>query len=893
MRSSAVPPSVPVVVPLGGPWEVRKVGTEAWLPVAVPGCWEDAGLASDDPGPVDYRTVIRVPQTATGERIWLRFGAVSYACEVFVDEQLVAQHVGLWDGFEVEITPSAWTASRGTVALRVRAEKPASLTAGPDSPAVPGNYPTRETLAGFLPYVWGHVHGGIWQPVELVVTGPSRLLDATAWGTPDGVVTVEAELDVASEVSVVIVDPGGATVAKTLVEKAERLHIELVVPDPRPWSPEQPNRYTVRLCSDGDERQLVIGLRRLRADGPHLMLNERPLFPRMALSWGWYPDVRHCDPGPERVRRDLVRLRELGFNGVKLCLWFPPRYFFDLADELGMLLWVELPMWLPHPTPHFRGQLEIEAERLVRAARDHPSVVLYTLGCELGAAIGEDILAPLYDRVEELTRDALVRDNSGSGEAYGGLLDEHADFYDHHFYCELQHFGETLDYFAPRWRESKPWLFGEFCDLDTFRDPRRLGATEADRPWWVSADPRINPQGARWQFDVHEHEAELRSNGYWERGDELEWISHQQALLHRKFTLEAVRARDDTTGYVITGERDTPISMAGVIDDFDELKCDPPAFRQFNADSVLVLGWDRRRAWVAGGDRPARSDPWCHRAGSVVRAHLVLAHHGCGSGVGSVRWSVEFDGESPFVEGESADVSIAEGEVRALGIAHFTAPEVDRPRRIVLSATARVGDVETANAWPFWVFPSDPWSDVEPVRLVDPGDRLSGLASMGCRIDDAADVLVATRWTPDVELWLDAGGSAVVLADEASDLPFRVSPAPFWREAVKVLERHDAWGDFPNQGWVDLQFFGMAPDLAIDLGEHVGRPILRRVDARTATVLDYATDLSWGAGRLIVSTLRMDGGRGDQPYGIGRAPAASYLLSRWVDWLSSERVSRG
>ncbi len=107
---------------------------------------------------------------------------------------------------------------------------------------------------------------------------------------------------------------------------------------------------------------------------------------------------------------------------------------------------------------------------------------------------------------------------------------------------------------------------------------------------------------------------------------------------------------------------------------------------------------------------------------------------------------------------------------------------------------------------------------------------------------------------------------------------------PFWREAVKLLEPHEAWGDFPHEGWTDLQFAGCATDQALDLGQVTERvrPILRRVDARTAAVHDYAAEVSWGAGRLIVSTLRFEGSRGDQPRGLQRNTGASYLLSQWV-----------
>ncbi|GAA2759607.1 glycoside hydrolase family 2 protein [Actinopolymorpha rutila] len=903
-------------------WQVRRVGTTDWHPVRVPGCWEDTGIAKDDPGPVDYRTSFVVPDLAPGERLWLRFGAVSYACTVYVDEQPVGEHVGMWDAFDVEVTTEVRAVRTGArCTLRVRAEKPASLTGGPDAPPVPGSYPTRETLAGFLPYVWGHVHGGIWQDVSLVVTGPVVFDDVHALGTPDGALSVQASLSgerPGGKVALTVTDPDGAVVAEDVLgadgsadgDATPAVRFDVRLPDPRPWSPEQPDLYTVRvrlLTDDGfgdapsDERTVRAGLRTVSADGARLLLNGAPMYPRMILSWGWYPDVLYANPGPDRVRADLLELRRLGFNGVKLCLWFPPDYYFDLADELGMLVWVELPMWLPHPTEHFRGQLDTEAERLVRAARTHPSVVLYTLGCELSAVVGDDVLGPLYAKVKALVGDALVRDNSGSGEAYGGLLTEYADFYDHHLYCELQHFRETLEHFAPGWREPKPWLFGEFCDLDTFRDLRRIDAA-GPRPWWTSDDPAVNPQGARWQYDSHLHEARLRANGFWDRGNQLEEISRKQALLHRKVTLETVRLRADTSGYVITGERDTPISTAGLWDDLGELKVDPEEFRGFNDNLVVGLGWDRRRTWLAGGDRPAYGDPWCHPEGASVRAHLVLAHHGREHATVTGEWSVAFEGEAPFAQGTYASAGVrSPGTVGELAVAEFTAPAVDRPRQAVLCNRTRVGRIgagaegtaeETANSWPLWFFPARPFDDAGLLTLADPGGRLADLPKPAPEVGtnvaalSPTAVVVATRWSGELDDHVRSGGRAVLLVDAATGGPFRTVSLPFWREAVKVPEPHPAWGDFPHQGWVSLQFAGCATDLALAWDVEVS-PILRRVDARTAEVHDYAAEVRWGDGRLIVSTLRFEGSAGDQPRGLARNTGAAYLLSRWVRHLRS------
>ncbi|MFL5806473.1 MAG: hypothetical protein ACJ8CR_32700, partial [Roseiflexaceae bacterium] len=452
------------------------------------------------------------------------------------------------------------------------------------------------------------------------------------------------------------------------------------------------------------------------------------------------------NPGPERVRADLERLKSLGYNGVKLCLWFPPQYYFDLADELGMLLWVELPMWLPNPTEFFRRQTPIEYERLVRLARNHPAVILYSLGCELNRVVGADILGPLFALVKALAGDALERDNSGSGEAYDGLLNEHAEYYDYHFYSDLQFFRDLIEHFSPRWRPEMPWLFGEFCDSDTFRDLSRLDngrpttddrrrwlsifrpSSSALRPWWTLHDSEVNPQGARWQYEVAHQEERLRANGMWERGAELERLSERQALIYRKHVLELVRAYREIGGYVITGERDTPISTPGMWDELDRLKCDPTEFRAFNADLLLLAGWGKRRAWIGGGDRVARWDTFSYTAGALVRPHLIASHYGASAGRARLAWEVAFDGEAPFVTGETETAfALQPGDLRELAVAEWVAPEVAAPRRATLRASAEIGGERAENAWPLWFYPRDYWAGLGGVALLDPPGRLRDL----------------------------------------------------------------------------------------------------------------------------------------------------------------------
>src|SRR5690606_32405902 len=93
-----------------------------------------------------------------------------------------------------------------------------------------------------------------------------------------------------------------------------------------------------------------------------------------------------------------------------------------------------------------------------------------------------------------------------------------------------------------------------------------------------------------------------------------------------KTILERSRARSAVGGYVLTGLRDSPISTSGVFDDLGRAKVDPAAFRQFNADNVLLLEGGRTRDWVHGGDRPSPRDLHNHIGGHVASFRILLAH---------------------------------------------------------------------------------------------------------------------------------------------------------------------------------------------------------------------------------------------------------------------------
>jgi hypothetical protein len=204
----------------------------------------------------------------------------------------------------------------------------------------------------------------------------------------------------------------------------------------------------------------------------------------------------------------------------------------------------------------------------------------------------------------------------------------------------------------------------------------------------------------------------------------------------------------------------------------------------------------------------------------------------------------------------------------------------------------QIGQVVSENSWRLYFFPTAAWEGIRPITLMDPLSRLPELADrIQCHSSLSPDRAgVFTLWTEEVARFIETGGRGILLL-ERDDLPSPVEKVarPFWRETLKVAVSHPAWGDFPEPNDPHMQFYGMAPDVALDITAWGGRarPIFQRIDTRRIEVHDYAAELLLGKGRLIVTTLRLDGKLGNQPSGLAYHPAAAHLLSCWLRYLQN------
>jgi beta-galactosidase/beta-glucuronidase len=230
-------------------------------------------------------------------------------------------------------------------------------------------------------------------------------------------------------------------------QKGQRLVVE--IPGAKLWSPEQPNLYKLvaqLIDADGYEAEIetYFGLRKVESRGCCVYLNNKSV----------YLDGILYQPGAatyEEIKRHMHAMKELGCNLVRIHIAGVDPRIYNLADKMGMLLWVEVPS--PHrSSPESRANHKAELLRMLALIGTHPSVIIWSLYNEDWGA--QDIatnpetrqyIMEMYHFMHINFQQFLVVDNDGWQHiSYEGKLK--SDLLTAHLYTpDLTRWREMLD----------------------------------------------------------------------------------------------------------------------------------------------------------------------------------------------------------------------------------------------------------------------------------------------------------------------------------------------------------------------------------------------------------------------------------------------------------------
>lgn len=381
---------------LGSPWEAvrpaKKGSSESvpiWSKVTLPHCFNAEDAVDPDvnyyQGPGWYRKKISFSNPYPGGRTILEFEGAGQKTRVYVGTDLVASHVGGYDGWCVDITEALGGKNEEWILVRCDNSR--------DTEMIPSD------LSDF------NVYGGIYRYLNLVYTPAVRFgriaieseprtkgrkWDVRVRASLLGESAKELESSI-ENISVTIKDPDGNALASLTPQGSEvrfgegeaEFELGFEIARPRLWSDTPPEMYTCEIASGEFRAEERFGLRtfEFQEKGPFFLNGKR------LLLRGTHRHEDHAGTGSamteEMMRREMIMMKDMGVNFIRLGHYQQSEIILNLCDSLGILVWEEIP-WcrggLGGKT--YRDQARRMLRNMISQHYNHPSVIIWGLGNE-------------------------------------------------------------------------------------------------------------------------------------------------------------------------------------------------------------------------------------------------------------------------------------------------------------------------------------------------------------------------------------------------------------------------------------------------------------------------------------------------------------------------------
>jgi beta-galactosidase len=394
---------------VGGIWEVVRPVVKGnpesvplWQKVQLPHCVNAEDGVDPDvnyyQGPAWYRTQLDINNPYSNGRTLLFFEGAGQKTDIYVYTTKVGSHVGGYDEFVVDITdaveafrktPAAQSQFKGKIPISVRTDNSRDLEMIPSD------------LSDF------NIYGGIYRYLNLVYVPPVAIDKLFAKAETDkagkvGTVQITARFlgnpsatgggpGQGAAVTIKLIDPAGKLlqqkeVAPTALTGDVKL-TDFTIRSPQVWSPQKPVLYSVEATVTTPAGKYIqtekIGFRHFEfVDHGPFMLNGQRLLLR-----GTHRHEDHAGVAAamteDMMRREMIMMKEMGVNFIRLGHYQQSRIILNLCDSLGILVWEEIP-WCRGGLggPVYQEMAKRMLTNMIAQHYNHPAVIIWGMGNE-------------------------------------------------------------------------------------------------------------------------------------------------------------------------------------------------------------------------------------------------------------------------------------------------------------------------------------------------------------------------------------------------------------------------------------------------------------------------------------------------------------------------------
>ncbi|MBE7005468.1 MAG: glycoside hydrolase family 2 protein [Ruminococcaceae bacterium] len=332
-----------------------------------------------------YRKRLRVDPAWAGRRVFLCVGAAAHVAEVYCDGVKLCEHRCGYTAFRVELTDCLTPGKEAEITIKVDSRETSDV-------------PPFGYVVDYMTY------GGLYREVWLEITEQTYLADVFARPMPSGVVYSTVTLGGALR--------GGLYLRQRIEDCEKRTDVSgeatetsLYLANAKRWDVDDPQLYTLvtELCEGEavlDRVETRIGFREAawRPDG--FYLNGRKLrLVGLDRHQSW-PYVGYAMPRSiQRLDAEILK-NELGCNAVRTSHYPQSQHFIDRCDELGLLVFTEIPGWQHIGGEAWKEQAVENVREMIAQYRNHPSIFLW--GVRINESKDDDAL---YTRTNALAHE--------------------------------------------------------------------------------------------------------------------------------------------------------------------------------------------------------------------------------------------------------------------------------------------------------------------------------------------------------------------------------------------------------------------------------------------------------------------------------------------------------